>query len=84
MDAVYDSSSRFLGPLDDVPDVEYEIVKQDVPWNPRELTFKNERGLSSFLCIQSLCRDHGLSIPSDVLAIKVLVKDAVAALGSVL
>lgn len=45
--AVYSSSSGFPGPADNIPTVEYKIVKKDAPSNLRELTSKDDHKLSA-------------------------------------
>lgn len=80
--AMDDYSSCIPDLEDDVPVFEYEIIKEDTRWNLRDLVSKKDRGPTNLRRIQALRRDHGLFVPSDVQAIQVLIKDALAALGS--
>lgn len=82
VNAVYYFLSGFLGPSDYDPVVEDEIAKEDAPWDLCVLTFKNDRGPSALQGIQSLCRNHDLSVSSDVQSVQVFIKDAFAALDS--
>lgn len=64
----------------DVLVVEEEIVEEDAPWNVPDSTSKSDGGPSALWCIQTICRDHGLSVPFHVQAIQVMVKDALVTL----
>lgn len=41
--AVLGLSQNFQHPADALPVVEYEIIEEDIPWNSRELTSKDNR-----------------------------------------
>lgn len=57
-------------------------MEKDSSWDLRDLTSSNDRNPSGLQRIQSLCRDRDLSVPADDQAVQVLLKDALAALGS--
>lgn len=46
------------------------------------MTFRNDLGPLALQRNQALCRYHGISVPSDVRAVQVLVKGALVTLGS--
>lgn len=46
------------------------------------MTSRNDRGSSALKRTQALCRDYGLSVPTDVHTVQVLIKDAFVVLGS--
>lgn len=82
VNVVYGSSSGFPSPSNDIADVQDRIVDENAPWHLRDLTSKDDGGPSDSQFIQSLSRHHYLSVTSDVQAVQVLIKDALAALGS--
>lgn len=82
VNVVYNYSLGLPGPLHYISVIEDEMAKQGAPWDLPDLTSKNDRGPSALQRIQASCQDHGLSVSSHILAVRVLIMDALAAFDS--
>lgn len=75
MHAVYNILTGFPDRSDDVPVVEGEVVEECAPYSLRDWIFRNDCDRCALESNQALCREHGLSISSDVQGKQVLIKD---------
>lgn len=53
------SSTDFPDPASDVPIVEDKLFEKDLPWDLRELTSKDDHGLSDLRRTQELRQNYG-------------------------
>lgn len=74
--SVVDSSVEFADPTSNISIVEDETVKEDSPWNVRDLSFKDDRIHSALQRIQDLCRSYAFSVPSNIRSVSEVIKDA--------
>lgn len=81
--SVVESPADVSGTASDVPIVENDAVEGDSQWDLIDLTGKDDRGPSALQRVQDFCRTYGLSVPSYVLSVRELMKDALTAFAQV-
>lgn len=74
------SLEGFQDPEVHVPTISDEIVEEDTPWDPQDLTPKYVHVLLSLQRIKELCTGHGFAVPHDVWTVQNKIKGPLVAL----
>lgn len=78
--SMFDTSADFSDPAANVPIVEDGIVEEDLHWDLRDLTSKDDCGLSAMQRVQKRFQTYGLSVLSDVWSVQQVIREALVEL----